>query len=170
MKNRDLKRLAMIAEIIGGIAVVLSLIFVGLQIRQSSQETALNTRVLEAAAYQDLISQLESMTILIISDPVFADIYNRMLNGESPANDVENQRIVSFITLNIRHGDMAFRQYQKGLIDKDSLDSVLTPLITFLNIMEPGQPRWDRLKPILDSGYVLYVDELIAMGAPRQSD
>lgn len=170
MKNRDLKRLAMIAEIIGGIAVILSLIFVGLQIRQSSQETALNTRVLEAAAYQDLISQIESMTTLIIGDPVFADIYNRMLKGESPANAVENQRIVSFITLNIRHGDMAFRQYQKGLVDKSSLDSVLAPLISFLNLMEPGKPRWDFLKPVLSAEYVRYVEELIALGSPLELD
>ncbi len=50
--------------------------------------------VLEAAAYQDLIFELESMTMPIVSDRIFADLYNRMLNGESPANDVKNQRIV----------------------------------------------------------------------------
>ena len=36
MDNKSLQNWALVAEIIGGIAVVLSLIFVGLQIQQSS--------------------------------------------------------------------------------------------------------------------------------------
>jgi len=89
---------ALVSEVIGGIAVVLSLIFVGFQIQQSSEETAMNTRALEATAYQNLIAQIESMNTLIIQDPEFADLYNRMLNRESPTNSVERQRIVTFIT------------------------------------------------------------------------
>lgn len=163
MENKVLKKWALIAEIAGGIAVILSLIFVGFQIQQSSQETALNTRALEATAYQNLIAQIESMTTLIIQDAEFADLYNRMLGGESPKNNVEKQRIVSFITLNIRHGDMAFRQFQKGLIDEASLNSVLTPLVNFLQLMEPAQPRWEQLQPALQPEYVLYVENQIRL-------
>lgn len=162
MENKVLKKWALIAEIAGGIAVILSLIFVGFQIQQSAEETALNTRALEATAYQNLIGQIESMTTLIIQDAEFADLYNRMLNGKSPKSTVERQRIVSFITLNIRHGDMAFRQFQQGLIDQESLDSVLTPLVNFLKLMEPAQPRWAQLRPALQEDYVLYVEDQVA--------
>jgi len=165
MDNKSLQNWALVAEIIGGIAVVLSLIFVGLQIQQSSEATALNTRALESTAYQNLIAQIEAMNTLIIQDPEFAGLYNRMLNQESPANNVELQRIVTFITLSIRHGDMAFRQYQKELIDKESLDSVLTPLIVFLQLMEPARPRWNQLKPALNSMYVSYVEEQLQLGS-----
>lgn len=168
MNNENLQRWALIAEIIGGIAVVLSLIFVGFQIQQSSEETAMNTRALEATAYQNLIAQIESMNTLIIQDPEFADLYNRMLNRESPSNNVERQRIVTFITLSIRHGDMAFKQYQKELIDKESLDSVLTPLIVFLQVMEPAKPRWEQLSSALNTDYVKYVNEQIKSGSPVQ--
>jgi len=46
--NNSLQKWALIAEIIGGFAVVLSLLFVGFEIRQSSEETALNTLAIEA--------------------------------------------------------------------------------------------------------------------------
>ena len=166
MNNENLQRWALVAEIVGGIAVVLSLIFVGLQIKQSSEETALNTRALQATAYQNLIAQIESMNTLIIQDSEFADLYNRMLNRESPTNRVERQRIVTFITLSIRHGDLAFKQYQNELIDKESLDSVLTPLIVFLQLMEPAKPRWEQLRPALNRDYVSYVDKQVKLGIP----
>jgi len=46
-----LRNLAIWAEIIASIAVVVSLMFVGLQIRQSVAETALNTRAAEASSF-----------------------------------------------------------------------------------------------------------------------
>ena len=168
MNNENLQRWALVAEIVGGIAVVLSLVFVGFQIKQSSEETAMNTRALQATAYQNLIAQIESMNTLIIQDPEFADLFNRMLNRESPTNSVERQRIITFVTLSIRHGDLAFKQYQNELIDKESLDSVLTPLIVFLQLMEPAKPRWEQMRPTLNRDYVRYVDEQIESGNPVQ--
>ena len=160
MGTDNLQRWALIAEIVGGIAVVLSLIFVGLEIRQSSEETLQNTRALEVSAYQDLISQISTMNMLIIEDPSFAELYDRMIQGENPQNATERRRIDAFFILTARHGDMAFRQYRNGLIDQDSLNSVLTPTITFLRLMKPAQDRWQRLKLDLDAEYVAYMEEL----------
>jgi len=49
-----LQTVAVWAEIAAAIAVVASLAFVGFQIRQATAETALDTRVVQAAAYQPL--------------------------------------------------------------------------------------------------------------------
>jgi len=165
MKNEYLQTWALVAEIIGGIAVVLSLIFVGFQIQQSSEEIAMNTRALEATAYQNLIAQIESMNTLVIQDPEFADLYNRMMNRESPTNSVERQRIVAFIIMAIRHGDLAFKQYQNELLTKESLDSVLTPLLAFLQLMRPAKPIWEQFRPALNADYVNYIDEQIKLGS-----
>ncbi|HBJ89926.1 MAG TPA: hypothetical protein DDZ21_08145 [Gammaproteobacteria bacterium] len=63
---------------------------------------------------------------------------------------------------------MAFEQYQNELIDKESLDSVLTPLVAFLELMEPAKPRWEQLRPVLNAGYVNYVDKKIELGSVVQ--
>ncbi len=160
MSTENLQKWALVAEIAGGIAVVLSLIFVGLEIRQSSEETLQNTRALEVSAYQDLISQISTMNMLVISDPSFAELYDRMMLGEDPQNATERRRIDAFFILSARHGDMAYRQYRAGLIDQDSLNSALTPTLIFLRQMKIAQYRWELLKLDLDTEYVAYVEEV----------
>ena len=44
------RKWALIAEILGAVAVVVSLGFVGYQLQQSNEQAALNTRALELAA------------------------------------------------------------------------------------------------------------------------
>ena len=163
MGTDNLQRWALIAEIVGGIAVVLSLIFVGLEIRQSSEETLQNTRALEVSAYQDLISQISTMNMLIIEDPSFAELYDRMIQGENPQNATERRRIDAFFILTARHGDMAFRQYENGLIDERSLNSVLTPLVVFVIQMQEGLPSWYQLENALNPAYVDYVNRRIEL-------
>jgi hypothetical protein len=52
-----LEKWALVAEIVSAIAIVLSLIFVGLQVRQGASATALNTRAIEVAAYKTSLSR-----------------------------------------------------------------------------------------------------------------
>ena len=47
-----LKDYAFVAEILSAVAVVASLIFVGFQVQQQAEETALNTRAIQVGAYQ----------------------------------------------------------------------------------------------------------------------
>jgi len=51
MKEK-LQEYALVAEIIGGVAIVISLVFVGVQVSQTAEETATNTTAIRASAYQ----------------------------------------------------------------------------------------------------------------------
>ena len=140
------------AEIVGGIAIVLSLIFVGLQIRQNSEVSQVN-------AYQELVSQITLMNTLRVQDAEFADLFWRFDHGKQPQNDTERARLEAFLYMVFRHGDLAYRQYEKGLIDRDGLTSVLAPTRTFLNT-EIGREVWEILSPSLQSEYVAFVAEV----------
>lgn len=159
MDTDNLQKWALIAEIFGGLAIVVSLIFVGIQVNQSSIATDQNTKALEGDAYQNLISQITTMNMAIIQDSEFADIYNRMLSGEDPKNATEDRRVNVFITMNVRHGDIAYRQYSNGFIDEDSLNSVLAPVIIFIKNMSPGKSRWEAMRSVLSPDYVEYVNK-----------
>jgi len=50
----NLQEYALISEIIGGIGIIASLIFVGFQVKQNAEETALNTRQMQSDAYTQL--------------------------------------------------------------------------------------------------------------------
>ena len=151
MKER-LQEYALIAEIVGGIAIVLSLIFVGMQIRQNSEISQIN-------AYQELVSQITVMNTLRVQDAEFADLFWRFDHGQQPQDDKERARLEAFLYMVFRHGDLAYRQYGKGLIDRDGLVSVLSPTRSFLNT-QIGREVWETLSPSLQSGYVDFVEDV----------
>jgi hypothetical protein len=66
----NLQKWALIAEILGAVAVVASLGFVGYQLQQSNEQTALNTRALELAAYQQLIERISEFNLATILCPL----------------------------------------------------------------------------------------------------
>lgn len=140
------------AEIIGGIAIVCSLVFVGLQIRQ-------NSRISEVNAYQELISQISTMNTVRIEDPQFANLFWRFNHGEKPATNTEQAQLEAFLYMVFRQGDLAYQQYDKELIDRDGLVSVLAPERVFLNT-ELGREIWSRLSPSLNPDYVAFLNDI----------
>lgn len=67
------------------------------------------------------------------------------------------------MNMTIRHGDMAYRHFQSGLIDEQSLRSIIGPLNTILN-NNFGNKQWSVLKyrGSYSEEFTQYVDEYIA--------
>ena len=82
MNNDRLKKWALISEIIGGIAVVVSLVFLILEIKHNTRESQLNTQAIEISVYNDLISNIMSINENIIEEGDFAEIVVKANNGE----------------------------------------------------------------------------------------
>ena len=159
---KNLQEYALIAEIFSALAVVASLVFVGFQIQQGAEETALNTRAIESNAYQNLVAQIGELNSLVIQNPEFADLRSRMFEGETNASAGELAQFNAYITMMVRHGDLAFRQYESGLIDEGSLFSVLAPLRVMLPL-EASQAWWEFLKPGFDPDYVEYIATMLSV-------
>lgn len=140
MKER-LQQYALIAEMVDGTAIVLSLIFVEMQIRQKSEINQIN-------AYRELVSQITVMNTLRVQDAAFADLFWRFDHGEQPQDDKERARLEAFLYMVFRHGDLAYRQYDKGLIDREGLISAPNPTRSFLNT-ELDKEVWEILSPSL---------------------
>lgn len=66
MNNENLQKWALIAEILSAVAVVFSLLFVGLEIRSSSEETVRNTKAIEL--------QVDLARAAALTDPVIDNI------------------------------------------------------------------------------------------------
>jgi hypothetical protein len=60
-------------EVIGGIAIIASLIFVGMITCNSTLQAELNTRAIEITAYQDLIDNISDMNRLTIENESVAE-------------------------------------------------------------------------------------------------
>jgi len=158
------------AELAAAISVVVSLVFVGLQIRQGTAETALNTRVAEAAAYQDLQAQLAVVTTVQIENPDLREAMSRVGAGDqldAPGDEDARHIYVAYARLVIRLGDVAFYQRETGLIDDARLVSMLAPLRVDVLGTPLGRSVWESMRGSLVPGFVDYVDRTLGGGAAQ---
>jgi hypothetical protein len=108
-------------EAVGGIAIVASLIFVGIETRNSAIQAELNKRAIEITAYQDLIDNISQTNTLTIENEYVASLMHKAFNTSEPLSEIEEFRLSRAFYLRFRHGDMAYFQYERGAIDEDRL-------------------------------------------------
>ena len=146
-------------ESIGFAAIIASLIFVGIETRNSTKQAALTTQALEISAYQDLIDNIVEMNVLSLQDPEVAAFLFKIYATSEELTELEQFRFNRSAFQKLRHGDMAFFHYQRGAIDEARLRSVL-------NVMRLGNPRmrefWERQQIMFIPAYRDYINNLIA--------
>jgi len=142
-------------EGIGFLAIIASLIFVGIETRNGAQQTLLNTQAMEISAYQELTNNISEMNALAFQSEHAAEVMARIF--DIPDSD-EWMRFSVHIN-RLRHGDMAFFMYEKGVIDEDRLLSTLRPLPLQ---SAGGREFWETNKISFVKPYQDYIDQLIA--------
>ncbi len=107
--------------ILANVGVIAGIVFLAIEIHQ-------NTRSLEVNAYQELIGQINEFATMTIERP---GLNSLALSGSSSADltDVEFAALRTYLYLITRHGDLAYYQYERGMLSEDRLESSLAPLI-----------------------------------------
>jgi hypothetical protein len=145
-----LKKFALFAEIISAIAIVGSLIFVGIQIQQ-------NSRISQVNAYQELTNQILSINAIHAQNSELAEIQLKARNGIELSEN-EQFRLQQVMVMVTRHSDLAFLQYQQGYIDQQQLDDVLSPFWINDRLTSVFRPLWERTKGDLNPDFVKYIE------------
>ena len=105
----ELTRLAAIAEIVAAIAVVMSLLFVGGEVRQ-------NTAATQAATYQEMIRASNEYLLALASDSALTDIVRAAETDPTSLSDSEMRRYFSYSRVFWRNMDNAFVQRERGVL------------------------------------------------------
>ena len=142
-----------IGEIVGGIAVVVTVGYLAIQIRQ-------NTRSVRDSAVQEVVHTLAELTLHLGTNPQSTAILRR---GAKSPDDLSEDEWSQFSTL--LHG--IFNNYQnyywmreRGLLD----DSVWTPTVNNLRLQMklPGFQTWWKRYPLeLSTSFTEYVEREI---------
>jgi hypothetical protein len=146
-------------EVVGILAIVASLVFVGIETRNSTEQAILTNRALEIAAYQELMDNIADINRVQLQDAeVAALIYKSRFSSEE-LTDLENYRMNRVHFLRFRHGDMAYFQYERGAIDDTRLKSSLK----ILSLSEPAvRAFWKRNRDNFVESYRHHIDGLVA--------
>ena len=111
MKNEELQKWASIAEIVAAVAVVVSVIYLAVEING-------NTRALQASSRQDFAALDVSALSVTIDTPVLAAAIEKENNGEE-LTDIEDSQLQRNQQLFLRIAENAYYQYSVGLLQEN---------------------------------------------------
>ncbi|MGI9626426.1 MAG: hypothetical protein ACR2QM_06290 [Longimicrobiales bacterium] len=153
MKSR-LADLAHLAEIVGAFAVVVSLVYVGIQVNDGVGAS-------RSASVNDANVALQSWYLEVGTNEQTSNLFYRgLLSDEALPNEEEFQFLMIF------HGVWLAFQNSYWLAEEGTLDPELLEALTaaILGVKDtPGMQRyWRQRRSYLNASFGLYVDELLA--------
>lgn len=158
MKNDKWVRLSVLAELIGAAAVVLSLAYVAIEIRQ-------NTQAVRSATYQDLVAKSDEFLLTLAQDSALTGIWLRGDADLSSLNDNEVQRYWWIVRTFWRNMENAFRQHERGMLG--DLEYELYVSMT-CSPKPPGRRlSWQTHSPSLSPDFVSFVESCVDMDPPQ---
>ena len=159
MKLQDL---ASVAEIIGGVAVVVSLIYVGIQVNDS-------TSAIRSAAASDATTTMQSWYLEMGTNRQASDIWFNAMTSEEPlpARD-EFQFMMSMHTAMLGMQN-SYLLAKEGTLDDEFREAVTTAIVGVKDL--PGMKRyWRQRRGFFHVGFAEYVDGLLARDAIETLD
>ena len=156
-----LKKLALIAEILGGIAILISLIFVGIQFKENAKATkSANASATVAAManwYIELGNNKESSELF----------YDFMADPDLMTPQQRFQVVMN------AHGLFIIFQNSYYLSKEGTLDSEMQNSLTSVILAVVDQPGfnffWEQRKAFFFKEFRLYVEDIIENGEPVKS-
>ncbi|MGB5688089.1 MAG: hypothetical protein WBM45_02360 [Woeseiaceae bacterium] len=133
MGKVDTRRLSDWLEIVAASGVILSLLFVGFEIRQ-------NTAIARGQARQDLAQLNQEWLVLLSQDTEFEALWNDAF-GLTPRklSPDEERRAQYIMTIHLRRLENVYLQYREGLVEKSALRNY-----GFQNIEMFRRPEFER--------------------------
>lgn len=115
MSTIETRRLSDWFEFIATVGVILSLLFVGFEIRQ-------NTAIARGQARQDLAQLNQEWLVLIAQDTEFEALWNDAFGPNVRHLSPDEERRAQYImTIHMRRLENVYLQYREGLVDASAL-------------------------------------------------
>ena len=130
MANDRLQKWALTAEVIGGIAIVISLLFVGYEVRE-------NSKIVNSARLHDLSVNLQA-ELRWSAD--MADIQVKAIETPNSLTAVEAFKMGEWLIAALLARQNEYYQYKKGMLDEEIWYQ--TQGITRLIMSEPFNKKW----------------------------
>jgi len=150
------QQLSELAQIVASAGVVVSLIFVGLQIKQ-------NTRALQRAEHNSTMEQWTVIRMAIAKHRDVAELMTAGLRGESPLDAADQLRLEQMLQENGWAAFHIWDRTQRGIFPKGTFEATGGALLGTLLKTPGGESWWRKAKHIgFPPGFVADVDVILA--------
>ena len=161
MKKLNLQDWESVAEIIGAIAIVVSLIYVGVQVRDSTlavrSATATETSASMSALYHSIGTNSQATQVF--------------MDGLTDPTSLSREETTQFIYM--IHGLMlqyqvAFYVSEQGTLDVEMRESLVNTILGITR--QPGFLKyWSQRRDVFKASYRTFVDDLLASGKTNEN-
>lgn len=139
-----LEAIYFIGQTVAAVALVVSLVFVGIQLRMGRKQAEEAERVARGQVIQNIAAELRQHANKMLA---FPEVYRCFVNGTDPDTMTEDERSRFFTycysTLNMTQN--IFLQHRRGLLDDQTYQSYLPLLVGFV-ASPAGRIYWARRK------------------------
>jgi hypothetical protein len=155
-----------IAELLGAVGVIASLVYLATQVRQSRDQMRENTRALQAGAYQEASDSLSESINTAVSTPGFARTFRCALADFESLSEDDAFHFSVWINNLWRRYDNVYYQHRMGLLDKNRWELHQTDIVAQLRA--PGIATWWREdRPSFSPEFTALVEKILGEEAER---
>ena len=156
-----LQDLGNLGEFVGAIAVVITLVYVALQIRQNTAHLSQNTTAVRLSALEANVESGTRVREIMISNPELADLYLKGLEGYSQLNRPERLRFGMYLDNLFGAIQASHTRYVDLEIDPDRVEEIIKMVDSILAY--PGvREWWSRSRADSHSAFSRLVNERLA--------
>jgi len=147
-----------VAELVGALGVIASLIYLAAQIRQ-------NTSSSRAITFQAACSEVSHLYRALASDSEIARIYRLGLSEPQNLDQDEFLRFLALLTSVFKGYENMFVQYHQGTVDDQTWEAWRRSMLTMLEL--PGAARfWELRGGVFREDFQHLVKQLAPSGFP----
>jgi hypothetical protein len=139
LKPMSFEKLSYLAQIVASVGVIVSLIFVGLQIRQ-------NTGALQRNEHNSTMAQWTVIRMAIAKDRDIAELMTAGLHGEGALDAADQLRLEQMLQENAWASFHIWERTQRGIFPKGTFESTAGPLLSELLRTPRGGTWWRSAK------------------------
>ena len=162
MEGERLQKWALTAEIISAVAVVLSLLFLAIQIRASTEQTILNTKAVQTAALQEHFAQHSAYILTLLENPEVITILIKGREDLDALNPEESTVFVMYLGNQMRQHFFGYELMKSGLLPERQWHTFEQALERELGRGPALSELWDGFRDDYPSDFQKLVDDKIS--------
>jgi hypothetical protein len=149
-----------IAELLGGIGVIASLVYLATQIRQSREQMSASTRAIQGATNQQFERDVYDIILRDLTVPGLQQAIDQGMRDFDSLIDEDRFRFIRWAVVRMRAWDNAYYQFRMGMLDEERWAISRRDLALFLR--GPGVVQWWQAHPsTLSPEFVALVEEIL---------
>jgi hypothetical protein len=143
-------------EFVGAIAVVVTLVYLAVQVRHSRAATEANTKQLESSSLREMAARMENRTLLLATDSELADRVMRAEIAPESLTELDKWQMSWYVASWVADFEEAYRQFSLGTIPESALISRMNNMKRLLQTRGVTE-LWELLLLQVDPRFATWV-------------